>query len=141
MSASAIADGIITQLSATSALGSGAVDTNYHVLERISACAAAVVSWNRFEEHDITFGGSGETMWTFSAEGFVKDTGDPDTATTGVQACADTIISAVRTDKTLQGTCEEVTAIRGSHTPGEYLVTGGATWLPIRVEIDVREWT
>ena len=141
MSASAIADALVTMLSATSALGTGSVATNYSVLESSSG-SCAVVGWTGFTSNPDTFGDPRERscQWTMLIQGFVKDEGDPVATMNRVLATVDTIQAVINSDDTLQGTVEETLQLRGDRDPDTAVLTGGMTWLPLRVEVDCQEY-
>jgi hypothetical protein len=142
MSASAIADALVTMLSATSAFGSGAVSkSSYKVLETSSA-SCAVVSPLSMTSIPTTFGSprDRERLWTFRVQGFRKDTGDPDAVLSGVYAIIDAIVDCVEGDDTVQGTGEATGEFEMEHTPGEALIVGGAAWVPVFVDVGIKEW-
>ncbi len=139
MSGSAIADAIITMLSAASAIGIDAVSKDYKVLETTGA-SCCVVNWLGFNEKRITFGGDDEIIWTHIIHGFAKDEGDANAALQRVIAFPDTILTTLRSDDTLLGTVEKIVAIRGNRDPELAIRAGGATWLPVFFEVDSQEW-
>lgn len=143
MSASAIKDGFITQLSAASAFGTNGVSTNYRILEQ-TAGSCLVISWINLDSTPLAYGTTHiDRVWTFSVEIFLKDTGDPIAVLNRPFAAIDTIVSALEDNPTVQGTCEEVPAIRAFHRPSEFrqiIDAGGNTWLMFNIEIDLREW-
>ena len=114
MSASAIADALITMYSAASAFGTDCGKT-YKVLETSSG-SSCVVSWTGLEARKVTMSGGTEQdyKWTFSLEVFVKDSGAP-TADLGRNIeVADAVISPVFADQTLLGTVDEFVRLTGS---------------------------
>ena len=141
MSGSAIADAIITMLSAASAMGASAVSKDYKVLET-TAGSCCVVNWLGMNEKMSAFGNptAKEIVWTHIIHGFVKDEGDANAALQKVIGFPDTVVTTLRSDDTLQGTVEEVLAIRGKRDPELAIRAGGATWLPVFFEVDSLEW-
>ncbi len=144
MSASAIQDALVTTLSAASVFGSGNVSTNFRVLESSSACAC-VVGWMGVENVPDTYGMGGEnhskTLWTFSTRIYLKDVGSAvELMDDHVPAVIDKLVSAMRDDDTVQGTAEQVVAIRADRDPDIAFTVGGATWLMIDGEVDIEEW-
>ena len=142
MSGSAIADAIVTMLSATSCIGTDAVSTDYVVLEKTSG-SCAVVNWVGMNEKLSTFGDPAdkEIVWTHLIMGFVKDEGDPIEIYKRVLDFPDKVVTTLRSDDTLQGTVEMVKAIRGRRDPELAARAGAATWLPVFFEVDSLEWT
>jgi hypothetical protein len=141
MSASAIADALVTMLSAASVFGSGAVSkSSYKVLETVAA-SCAVVSPLRCETVPVTFGSprERERNWTFRIQGFRKDTGDADAVLNGVYAIIDGVIDCVESDDTVQGTALATGDFVIEHTPGEALTVGGAAWVPVWIDVSVIE--
>ena len=142
MSGSAMADALITMLSATSCFGASMVSKNsYQILEQASGSAAIVV-WRNFTSVPTAFGNATakDIVWTFEVTAFCKDTGDPQTLLNMTFAAVDVILNCLKADDTLQGTAENVVTIRGSRKPDEIVSAGGATWLPISVEVDAKEF-
>ncbi len=140
MSASAIIDGIITSLGAASVFGSNNVSKNYKVLESSSACCC-VVNWTGYNHVVTQFGGGGNRTWTFSLEVYSKDTGNASATIDKTILCIDKVAKAFEHDQTIQGTCEKINRITGSRRPGEAMIVGGFTWLPMPMSIEVLEWS
>ncbi|MFA6016436.1 MAG: hypothetical protein WC742_15365 [Gallionellaceae bacterium] len=141
MSASAIADGIITNLSAASVFGTGRVSkTSYQILES-SACQAAMVHWTRLRSTPSAFGNprDRERTWNFNIECFLRDTGDPIQLKTRIWSLTDTVIASLESDDTLQGTCDSLSEIAGTHDPKSGLDVGGARWLTMDFNVEVTE--
>ncbi len=142
MSGSAMADALITMLSATSCFGASMVSKNsYQILEQ-STGSAAIVVWRNFNTVSAAFGNptAKDIVWTLEVTAFCKDTGDPQTLLDKTFAAVDVILNCLKADDTLQGTAENVVAIRGSRKPDEIVEAGGAVWLPISVEVDAKEF-
>jgi len=141
MSGSAIADAIITMLSATSSIGTDAVSKDYKVLETTSG-SCCVVNWLGMNERMIAFGNPAdkEVIWTHIIQGFAKDEGDATEVFKRLLDFPDKIVTTLRADDTLQGTVEEVRAIRGKRDPELAVQAGGAVWLPVFFEVDSLEW-
>ncbi len=141
MSASAIADGLVTNLSAASVFGNGCVSkTSYQILES-SACQAAIVQWARLKSEAITFGDPRDRQrtWNFIVECYLRDLGDPVQLLTRVWSLTDTVIASIESDETLQGTCDEVNTITGAHDSKSALNIGGATWLTFDLNLEAIE--
>ena len=139
MSASAIADALVTMYSAASAFGSRSVGKDYAVLEAATA-SGLVIGWQNVTQSPQAYGSprSTERLWTFALEAFAKDTGanvNPRTL-----AVVDTVLNVIKADDTLQGTVTEVISIVGARSPGEAFTVGGATWLRMNFELQAREW-
>lgn len=141
MSASAIADGIVTMLTATSAFGTNGAATHYRVLESQSA-SCCVVSWRGLRMIPHTFGDPPDTerIWTFLIETFSKDTGNPLDVLSRTKSCISAVADVMAGDDTIQGTAENMPEMRAEKLPRLGLVIGGATWIPMDVEVDIREW-
>jgi len=141
MSGSAIADAIITMLSATSSIGTDAVSKDYAVLETTSG-SCAVVNWLGMNEKPVAFGDptDKDIVWTHLITGFVKDEGDINEMYQRVLDFPDIVVTTLRSDDTLQGTVENVIAIRGRRDPELAAIAGGARWLPVFFEVDSLEY-
>jgi len=141
MSGSAIADAIITMLSATSCIGTGAVSKDYKVLETTTG-SCAVVNWLGMNEKSVAFGNPAdkEILWTHSILGFVKAGGDVSETYQRVLDFPDKVVTTLRSDDTLQGTVTEVKAIRAKRDPELGATAGGTLWFPVFFEVDSIEW-
>lgn len=142
MSASAIADGLVTVLASASVLGSGAVSRNsYQVLESASD-SAAVVSWLSLRSRPQAFGDprARQREWTFQVELFTKDLGDPAAAMDRQLAAMDKVVQAIESDDTLQDTAEASGEVRISREVGTVRNYAGAAWLYASLEVDVSEF-
>ena len=144
MSASAIVDGMMTTLSATSNLGLAVVSKDYRVLESSSACAC-VISVLGYEGTKDTFGQTAaednwEDVWTFSLEFFLKAQ-SPSAVLDRLMMTVDKVVKAWKRDETIQGTCDNVISFTCSRTPGEVYSVGGHDWVPFTGSVKVREWT
>jgi hypothetical protein len=140
MSASAIADGIITNLNAASVLGSGGASKNYEVMELTSGCCA-VVGWTGGVSTPVTFGTPAQRGWTHTIEAYIKDTGDHPAVMKNNFALVDKLIATIESDLSLQGTVQIVSEVRARRTPGEAVSLGGMTWYPMVVELDSTEFS
>ncbi len=141
MSASAIADGLINNLSAASVFGGSNVSKNsYQVLET-SCCQAAVIHWTRLTSEPVTFGDPRDRQrtWNFVIECYLRDTGDPVQLLTRVWSLTDTVLASIESDETLQGTCDEMNTITGSRDSKSALTIGGATWLTFDLNLEAIE--
>jgi hypothetical protein len=142
MSASAIADGFVTMLSATSVMGAGMVSKNsYQVLET-STGSCAVVQWTNMRSGPSVFGANYQSrrMWTFLIYAFIRDTGQAEAVRNRLWTATDTILTAVENDPTVQGTAFAVRGVTGNYQPEQFVQAGGATWLPASFSVDVEEW-
>jgi hypothetical protein len=141
MSASAIADAIVTNLSAASVFGAGGVSkSSYRVLESMSG-SCAVVSFADMMARPVTFGSPRkfDSDWTLEVTIFIKDTGDPSALLNKVFTATDGTLASLRSDDTLQGTSDGIVQISGGFEPGRAVETGGFTWLPVTFRVVVRE--
>jgi hypothetical protein len=141
MSASAIADGLLTNLSAASVFGSGNVSKNSYQILESSCCQAALIHWTRLISKPTTFGNprDRERIWNFNIECFLRDTGDPIQLKTRIWSLTDTVIASLESDDTLQGTCDSLGEIAGTHDPKSGLDVGGARWLTMDFNVEVTE--
>jgi len=143
MSASNIADSLVTALSAASAFGTGNVSTNYAVLNSTSG-SCAVITFSEFEIHQGVFGGgNGEIIWTFVVEAFAKDLGDAFSTRNRTFSTVDTVINVLKTDPTVQGSVEDLVAIRGGKAilgEDKILESGETGWIYMPIEVDLKEW-
>ena len=135
MSASAMIDGILTNLNSSSVLGASGASTDYFVLETTSACCA-VVGWQNIEYRPITFGTDGGTTHTILVEGFIRDNNDPAKLMRDSAGFADLVVNSLGSDDTLQGSIDIVQRVFARKNAGEVVSAGGLTWMPIYVEID-----
>jgi hypothetical protein len=144
VSASAIADGLVTLLSAASVFGSANVTKDsYQVLES-SACACAVVQWSGFSSGRMTHGGAGgdrRRVWSFQVRCFIRDTGQPEALLRRTWIATDKFVSAIESDPTIQDTADDLGDITGYHDPERVYSVGGATWAPITFTAQITEWT
>lgn len=140
MSASAIKDGLVTNLSAASVLGASAVDTHYAIMEKVKGASCVVIGPPSLDPAEPeTFGGKWGRLWRFPMRGFVKHA-NPLTLMNNTIALIDDVVSSLESDRTLQGTAEEIVSIRSNHEPGEVLTAGGAEWTEVVFNLEIREW-
>jgi len=142
MSASAIADGLVTMLSAASVFGSGNVAKNSYQILETSTGSCAVVQWTRLISNPMTFGDprSRQRTWNFQIRCFVRDTGDPNAVLNRVWSATDGIIACLESDDTIQNTAQSLNSISGTRDPESAFTVGGATWLPFDIGIEVNEF-
>ena len=143
MSASAIADGFVTMLSAASCLGVGAVSKeDYGVIERVATCCLVIEGF-RLESNVVAFGSppDRERLWTFLMTGYSKDTGDGKAAMNRTYGIVDAVVAAVESDPTVQGTGEDAGVVAATREPGEAYIVGNVTFLPVHIDVEVKEWT
>ena len=137
--ASAIVDGIITNITAASVLGTKSACTNYKVLETTGACSA-VVGWSAHSSFPVTMGTTKEKQWTHTIELFVKDNSDPVTTMNRTIWLIDKVVASLDSDDTIQGTVDTILEIRANRAIGEAFTAGGHTWLQSIVEIDTTSY-
>lgn len=139
-SASAVADGFVTLLSATSCLGSGNVPvdsvskSSYRVLET-AASAACVVAWNTYESRPQR--GARHQMWSFQLRLFVRDLGNPEQTLERSFSVPQLVIDTIESDLTVQGTAVEIQYIAATNTPGDVWDVGGQMWLHFPITCQV----
>ena len=137
-SASGVCDALVTMLSAASVFGSGGAAWTYDILESHTGSAAAVISFLSLDRRPVAYGNptDKEGRWLFSVNLFIKDAGNAKTTLTRVSAAIDAVISCVDADDTLLSTVELVTGLRATRKPDEYIEAGGATWLPVEMQVE-----
>ena len=144
MSASAIADGLVTMLSAASVFGPGMVSKNsYQILETASG-SCAVVQWTGLASHRTSMGGAGANrnrLWDFQIRCFIRDTGQPTAVMNRVWSATDLVLSTLESDESINGTAEELEDVTGTRDPETVFTVGGATWLPFTMTARILEWT
>lgn len=142
MSASAMIDGIITNLTSTSVLGSGGADTNYFILETTSACCA-VVGWQNINYMPERFGTpmTGGITHVVMVEGYMRDENNPTDLMQQSAGFADLLVNSLISDDTLQGSIATINRISARRNPYEAVSSGGLTWLPIYVEVEGYEFS
>lgn len=141
MSASAIADALVTMLNAASVVGIGTTKkTTYELLET-TASAAAIVKWRSFNSNPSSFGSPCDrtNTWNFEIKCFIRDLNDPGSATTKIWTLTDKILNCIASDNTIQGTCDMVNRISGDHDPEALFNINGATWLTFTINCEVVE--
>lgn len=142
MSASAIADALVTTLSSASRFGPKSAALDYGVLETTNA-SAVVISWVGLKAQQDQFGDKPDSgrLWTMLLDTFSKDTGNSKAVLSRTLACVDDVLGALSDDPTLQGTVNRITEIRGDRDIDRgYETAGGGTWLRMAIEVDVEEW-
>ena len=142
MSASAIADGLVTLLGSASVFGVGRVRKNsYEVLET-SASSCCVIQWIGLNSDHTTFGNpySPERTWDMKLDVYVRDTGNSQATMDRVWTVTDMTINALDSDPTIQGTVDMIRTIRARRDPNQFAEIGGAVWLPSEWTISVVEY-
>jgi len=140
-SASSIADGLQTLLSAASVFGTGMVGkAEYRVLEQSSG-SCAVIEFADVESRPTSFGNprGREREWTYNIKCYLKDTGDPISVGAKSLTLTDTILLALESDDTIQGTVDAINRIHVSRELETALEVGGFAWLPFDIAIDLVE--
>lgn len=133
--ASAIRDGVTTNLTAASVIGSGQVSTNYSVMESTSACCA-VVNVINFVSEAMTFGNTRRGTVTILAELKLKDTGDHVTLMNNVPGLIDKVVGSLESDDTLQGTVDAIDRIEANWDPRIGEEIGGIVWIPVDLTVE-----
>lgn len=143
MTASAISDALIDNLSATSAIGSCQVATHFLVMEQTSACCAVVTFAGLIDDPE-TFGNVRETDYTHDIQWFVKDTsGNATIIERQLQELVDVSVCSLRDDRWLQGASNvrQLNQIRVSHDVEFVATTGrGVDWYMATGQVDTTEW-
>lgn len=134
-SASAIARGLINNLSAASVIGGCAVSTNYEVLETSSGCCA-VVTWTDIISVPISFGMDTAEDYAHYLEIYIRDEGNSTTTMNNVYALADKVVNSIISDQTIQGTVSMVSRIQGARRPHEAIEIGGQFWIPFYITVE-----
>ena len=134
-----IVNAIVTNLSAASVLGSGRASKDYSVIETTQE-PTAIVGFRAMAGQRDTFGGLDSAGWVYLAEVIFKDKGSASSLMDSIITMSGKIYDSLRSDDTLQGTVEEIIAIRAERTPGEAFQTGTAALYKVDFEIDVLEW-
>ena len=138
--ASAIADGLVTLLSAASMFGSTGVSKDSYQVVETSTCSA-VVRFVGLHSEAVGFGRPPDRQrtWQFNIKCYVRDLGDPQSTINRVWLCADKVVSCLESDDTIQGTADRVDNIDVTHNPERAETTGGGTWLTLEVVPNIVE--
>ena len=141
MSASAITDALINNLSAASAIGSCQVATHYAVLETTAACAG-VVTFSGVECAPWTHGNAFERFYTHRLSLYVKDrSGNVLLLERDWLALFDTAVCSLESDRNLGSEdTREISTLTGNHDPETVTQAGGATWYTGTIDIRTRVW-
>ncbi len=138
-SSSAIADGLVTMLSAASVFGPNMVTKDtYDVLERASG-SCAVVSFFSVESEVVAFQNDRERSWTMLVSMYLKDTNDVEALGRRVYTAVDTVITCLDADDTIQGTVSRTDSITMNKVPERAVEAGGFIWLPVELRIRMTE--
>ncbi len=138
-SSSAIADALITMLSAASVFGTNMVTKNdYSVLEK-AAGSCATITWTNLKSVAVAFGNDRERSLTMRVDVFVRDTSNPIEVLNNVYTAGDVAVTCLEADDTLQGTVNMVDAIQATRNPDRFVQAGGVTWLPVEILVEVTE--
>ncbi len=141
MSASTIADALVTMLSAASSFGTSAVAKDYSVMDSCSA-SCCIVTWRGMTSKQSTFGPNWERTWTHTLHGFVKDTGDQQALLGRTISFIDNVRAVVEGDPTLQGTVDNVTDITGRRDVSAAVRSkAGLVFLPIMIDVTSVEYS
>ena len=138
-SASAIADALVTMLSAASVFGSGNVNKNSYKVLETAACSAAVISLNSVRSVAVAFGNDRERTWSMGINAYIKDTGDPSDALNRVFNIADKVVACLDADDTILGTIDKVTNISITRNENKFTQAGGSVWLPVDIVVELTE--
>lgn len=141
MSASAITDRLIDNLSAASVIGACQVATHFAVLEATNACAGVVV-FTGMESDPWAMGNQHQRFYTHQVQLFVKDrSGNSELIERDFQKMFDASVCSIETDRNLGNEdIYEITSLNGSHDPNTLLNTAGHTWSWGTLDIRTREW-
>ncbi len=139
MSGSAILDGLLANLKAASVFGENQVSTDYAVMESTAACCA-VVSFTGFSASANTFGNEWAGAYSFAVDVKLKDTGDPTLLPRKILEVLDMVMASLQSDDTLQGTATGLDRVEVNRTPGDVEIAGGATWIPVDMQLHVQSW-
>jgi len=134
-----VANAIINNLSAGSALGACTVGKDYAVLERNEI--SAVVGWSKLVSSVNVFGGSRQRIWTHSIQVYIKDNTNASVMMDSNLTVIPKIVSSLESDLTLQNTVDAVNQIRAVRRPGDALEIGELVYLTIDIEVDTLEFT
>jgi hypothetical protein len=137
MSASAICDGVIINLSAASVFGASMVQmTTYDVLNTASGSCAIVNPLGLVSEPD-RFGSprARADEWKFGVDIYVRHNNNPTTTKTNIIKAVDGVRKSLGSDDTLQDTCLQTTAITMRYEPTRSIVVSGIAWQEIRFTI------
>ena len=135
-SGSAICDGVVTLLTATSMLGASmATVNNWKVLEKTSG-SCAVVSITGLSFEPTTFGTNKDQVWTIAILGYIKDTNHPTDDLSKINTMITSFADAIASDDTLQGTVGIVRSFRATRRAGDRLEIGGALWHPVEMFVE-----
>ena len=140
MSASAIADGIITIFTAASPFGAQHVTKNNYALMETSACAIVVQSI-RNQTAPYAYGRNGQ--WkdsrTFFLDCWLKETGNPQSDLNNLLTFQDDVEYVLRNNDTLNDTARGISEIRMERDPEAVWVYGGQQWFRLFCEVDCWE--
>lgn len=142
MSASAITDALIDNLSAASVIGACQVGTHWAILETTSGCCA-VINFSVLESNRWAMNNQHERLYTHEITYFVKDTsGNAKIIERQTQGLIDTSVCSLESDPTLQGAenIRELGQITVSHDPKTVAEMGGATWYMAEMSVNTKEW-
>lgn len=140
MSASTIADALVTMLSAASSFGTTAVSKDYGVMDTCSG-SCCVVTWRGLTSVQATFGPNWDRTWVHTIHGFVKDTNDQQALMGRAISFIDNVRDVIESDPTLQGTVNNVQNITARRDVGAAVRSNaGMTFLPIMVDITSIEY-
>ena len=136
-----VVDGIITNISSASVLGTSGVGKTYDVL-KTGIDAAAVVSWNESLVSRSVFGSADESdnTETYLIELFLKDIGSASAIMDNVLDYSDKILASLLSDDTLQGTVKGIPSISATRIPGDLVSNGTLTYLPVDIRVTCLRW-
>ena len=144
MSASAMADALVTMLSAASVFGPNMVTKeDYSVLD-ICSGSCAVINVGGLASEPATFGtpSGRERVWEFRIDTWIKDTGDPFIMRTRVLSLTNLVLTTLESDETLQGTAFDVGRIAMRYDPTSSIYKyGSRLWCNPVWTVAAREYT
>ena len=127
-----IADAIVANLSAASALGDR-ISKTYDIIGRRDQWAA-IVELRGCEKFPHQFG-QFATSWTFDVVAYVMDTGNPLDVMNRILEVTDKAVQSLESDPTLQGTVDRLSSVTVDREPGEAFEVRGRLWVPVRISI------
>lgn len=135
-----IIDGIVTNLSSASVLGSP-VGKNYSVLETTQGTAAVVSLTGARAARSTMMDVEHESIWTATIQLYTKDTGNASATLDRNMQDTGKVWRSLFSDDTIQGTVDQIDQIRLIRDPQElFVLNSGLAFLPSEIQIDVLEF-
>jgi len=141
MSASAIADGLVTMFSAASLFGASMVSKDSFQILESSSGSCLMVGWTGLTDTAMNFGNGKERHWTFNLHCYIRDTGNAVGVMDKVWTATDLIIACLDSDDTIQGTAQGIDSISGHNDPEHaYQLPSGALWKDFNFQVSIMEF-